>query len=160
MEKHLEEYDSKQDTIEHIKLVDTYLRFLAHQLLIRGQEHDLSKLSSPEKEAFDLHTPNLQNLVYGSEEYQQSLDDMEEALKHHYANNRHHPNHFENGIKGMTIVDVDEMFADWCATTLKYEHGDINKSIEFNKDRFEYGEVLEAIFKNTVKEYNLGRVEE
>jgi hypothetical protein len=159
MENNIEEYDSTKDTIEHIKLVDTYLRFLAHQLLIRGQEHDRSKLSSPEKEAFDIHTPNLKNLEYGSEGYQKSLDEMQEALKHHYSVNRHHPEHFEKGILGFNLIDVLEMFADHCASTTRHEHGDINKSIEINKDRFGYGEVLEAIFKNTVRDFNMGRVE-
>lgn len=153
-------YDSAPDTLAHIKLVDKYLRFIAHQLLIRGQEHDLSKLSSPEKEAFDTHTPNLQHLEYGTEEYTQNLVEMQEALNHHYSINRHHPCYHKDKILGMNLVDIIEMFVDWCATTTRHEHGDINKSIEINKDRFHYGEVLEAVFKNTVKEFNIGSVKE
>lgn len=151
-------YDSTKNTLEHIHMVDLYLRFIAHELLVRGEEHDQSKLHPPEKEAFDTHTPNLQHLEYGSEEYNQSLADMQEALKHHYEMNRHHPEHFVNGILDMNLVDVIEAFVDSCASTLRHEHGNIYKSIEINKERFQYGDVLEAIFKNTVRDYNLGQV--
>ena len=158
MEIKEEKYDSTQDTREHINMVSAYLRFLAQHLVHRGYGHDASKLQEPEKAVFDEHTPRLKDLTYGSPEYRDSLKDMGVALDHHYACNRHHTEYFPNGIMGMTLVDLVEMFCDWSAATHRHDKGDINKSIELNKDRFNYSEVLESIFKNTVKEYNIGKV--
>jgi len=151
-------YDSSEATLEHIKLVDFYLRFIAHQLLVRGAEHDRSKLLSPEKEMFDIATPKLKGLTYGSEEYNENLKELGVALEHHYKNNRHHTEHYGNGINDMTIVDVMEMFCDWCAATARHENGDIHKSIEINKEKYGISEVLANIFENTVTMYNMGKV--
>lgn len=75
------------------------------------------------------------------------------ALEHHYKNNRHHPEHFKNGIEGMTLVDLCEMISDWKAATLRHDDGDILKSIEMNQQRFGYTDELKQILINTVNEY-------
>jgi hypothetical protein len=113
--------------------------------------HDQTKLSGEEKEIFDLYTPKLKNSTYGSEEYKGFLAEMKVALDHHYENNRHHPEHFKNGIKDMNLIDIVEMFCDWKAATMRHANGDLMKSIEFNKTRFGYSDELEQIFKNTAK---------
>ena len=46
-------YDSKADTLLHIKRVNELLGLAAMELIMRGQVHDNSKLLSPEKELFD-----------------------------------------------------------------------------------------------------------
>jgi len=91
------------------------------------------------------------NLPYSQSLYKGFLKEMGVALQHHYENNPHHPEHFENGIKGMTLVDIVEMFCDWKAATLRHDNGDIYKSIEFNKNRFGYSDDLEQIFINTAQ---------
>ena len=153
-----QQYDSVNDTKEHIKEVQWTLAVLRKALLGRMESHDASKLLSPEKEVFDEVTPRLKGLTYGSDEYKESLADMGKALEHHYGCNRHHPEHFGTlGIRGMTLVDVVEMFCDWCAATQRHADGDIFESIEHNAGRFGYGEDLKAIFINTAREYKLGR---
>ena len=77
---------------------------------------------------------------------------MKIALDHHYAENRHHPEHFENGIQEMNIVDICEMIADWKAASLRHADGDIMKSIEINQKRFGYSDELKSILINTVKQ--------
>jgi hypothetical protein len=37
---------------------------------------------------------------------------MAPALKHHYENNRHHPEHFKNNIDDMNLIDLIEMLCD------------------------------------------------
>jgi len=64
---------------------------------------------------------------------------------------------FGAGIRGMTLVDLVEMFCDWCAATERHEDGDIGRSIDVNMGRFGYGEALASIFVNTAQEYNMGR---
>lgn len=146
-------YDSKQDTCEHINKVAEFIVTLSLKLYERMNTHDLSKLKEPEKLIFDEYTPKLAKTTYGSDEYKGYLKEMNVALEHHYAENRHHPEHFVDGIKGMTLVDLCEMIADWKAATLRHETGDIIKSIELNQKRFGYSDELKLILINTVNEY-------
>jgi hypothetical protein len=145
------EYDSKADTLLHIKRVSELLNQAAIEFIVRGNHHDDSKLEEPEKSEFDRLTPLLKTLTYGSDEYKASLVELQVALKHHYANNSHHPEHYENGINGFDLFDLMEMFFDWKAATERTKDGDIYKSIEYNKSRFEISEQICEIFKNTAK---------
>ena len=145
----MEKYDSTADTLQHIKKVQDYLSLAATILLARGVEHDDSKLKDPEKALFDEMTPILKNLTYGSPEYKESLERLQVALKHHYENNSHHPEHYENGIDGMDLFDLIEMFFDWKAAGERTKDGNIYKSIEINKERFKMSDQLANIFKNT-----------
>ena len=145
----MENYDSKKDTELHIETVDLYLNIISSLLKDRGLVHDKSKLEEPEKSEFDRLTPKLKSLTYGSEEYKESLKDLGVALEHHYKNNSHHPEHYENGIDGFDLLDLIEMFCDWKAATRRMDNGDLSKSIEINKIRFNMSEQLVSIFKNT-----------
>ena len=145
-------YSSVPETIRHILQVGEYINKIAMLLISRIYEHDKSKLEEPEVAYFDAYTPKLASLTFGSDEYKQSLKELETALKHHYSNNRHHPEHFENGIRGMTLVDIVEMFCDWYAATKRHNDGDIIKSIEIGQKRFDYSDDLKAIFENTYNE--------
>ena len=144
-------YDSKPDTLAHIARVNTLLNQAAEELIARGSVHDDSKLNSPEKDGFDEFTPKLKGSIYGSEDYKEFLKGLKVSLDHHYANNTHHPEHYENGINGFDLFDLIEMFFDWKAATERHETGDIYKSIVINKDRFNMSEQLVDIFTNTAK---------
>ena len=151
------EYDSTKDTRQHIKKSQYYLSILFLEIAVRHTSHDLSKLESPEKGTFDRVTPLLKELTYGSPEYNTVLESMQEALDHHYAKNNHHPEHFVNGMRGMTLVDLLEMFCDWCAATERHDDGNIGKSIAHNMQRFGYGDTLASIMVNTAQLYCMGR---
>jgi hypothetical protein len=97
-------YDSSIDTDEHKKCVTSLLNNLILELAYRKENHDNSKLESPEKEVLDEHIPKLKGLTYWSDEYQKQLTQLEPATVHHYRVNRHHPEHFQNGINDMTLV--------------------------------------------------------
>lgn len=145
-------YDSRVDTCKHLDRVYAFIRQVQHELENRGLLHDRSKLESPEVEMFDKYTPLLKSLTYGSVEYEQALEDLGPALQHHYKNNRHHPEHNENGIDGMTLIDIIEMLCDWKAASERHDTGDILKSLEINKERFDMSPQLFNILYNTVKE--------
>lgn len=87
--------DSTQDTLAHIRRVQTLLSEVAANLTTRAIAHDISKLEEPEKSIFDEVTSALRGLTYGSDEYKSYLAKMGPALAHHYANNTHHPEHFK-----------------------------------------------------------------
>jgi len=138
-------------TLSHITNVRRKITKIIRELENRKEDHDKSKLYSPEVEIFDKYSPKLKTLTYGSQEYKDCLKEMGAALNHHYTNNRHHPEYFENGIQGMNLIDIVEMFCDWLAATERHNDGDINKSILLNKERFKYSDDLMMIFKNTIK---------
>lgn len=144
-------YDSKADTLEHIGHVRNFLGDMAVCLIERASQHDLSKLEDPEKAAFDIATPKLKSLVYGSDEYKQSLADLGPALKHHYENNSHHPEHYENGVAGMDIVDLIEMLCDWKAASMRTKGGSITDSLEVSAKRFNLDPQIVSIFRNTAE---------
>lgn len=143
-------YDSTADTLLHIKRVNELLILCTKELLDRARVHDSSKLKSPEKEGFDEFTPKLKSTTFGSDEYYENLKGLKAALDHHYKNNSHHPQFYKRGVDGMNLFDVIEMFVDWWAASERHEDGDIMKSIDINKERFQMSEQLCNIFKNTV----------
>jgi hypothetical protein len=180
-ERRMRMYDSKTDTLNHIFQVRKFIERIEKALRKRALKHDKSKLYEPEKPIFDEFTPKLKNCTYGSDEYKTYLKEMQVALDHHYANNRHHPEHFkkyvcngcfkeykkmpntcdvcgysqfqkESDITQMNLVDLCEMIADWKAATLRHSDGDILKSIEINQKRFGYSDELKQILINTVME--------
>jgi hypothetical protein len=142
--------DWEEDTREHISNVQKILQHLNRELSLRGIAHDRSKLEPPEAEFFKKYTPLLEDVTYGSPEYEQFLEEMEPGLDHHYEHNRHHPEHFENGLAGMNLIDLVEMLADWKAASMRHEDGDLVASIEKNAERFEIDPQLVQIFKNTI----------
>lgn len=170
----------KKDTKDHINQVREFLLIMLNELSERAINHDKSKLESPEIEIFTEYTPKLKNSTYGSNEYKGFLEGLGEALKHHYQNNSHHPEHYKkyvcNGcfkefekmpsrcdvcmysqfqeeadIKQMDLLDIVEMFCDWKAATLRHDDGDIYKSIDINQKRFRYSDDLASIFRNTAR---------
>lgn len=148
-------YDSTADTLLHIKRVNELLLMLSKDLLQRAAVHDASKLVDPEKAGFDEVTERLKGLEFGSDAYKSSLEDLKPCLDHHYKHNSHHPQHYAEGVDGMNLGDIVEMFFDWKAAGERTKDGNILKSIEVNKERFKISDQLEAIFKNTAKDYNL-----
>lgn len=144
-------YDSQADTLTHIKRVSELLTKAAKELIDRANCHDDSKLKSPEKELFDEFTPKLKGCTYGSDEYKSYLKELKVALDHHYAMNSHHPEHYPNGVNGMNLFDLIEMFLDWKAASERHEDGNIYKSIEINEKRFSISDQLSDIFRNTAK---------
>lgn len=143
-------YDSTADTLKHIRRVQELLGKQARDLMVRGEVHDASKLCDDEKPLFDEMTPLLKSLTYGSEEYKQSLAKLGGALKHHYAHNSHHPEHYENGVAGMTLLDVVEMLCDWKAASERTKDGDFAKSIEIGIERFKIDPQLASILRNSL----------
>lgn len=145
-------YDSRTETYEHIQQVQANIFEFIKRMTGRAIKHDASKLEDPEKELFDKWTPMLKELEYGSPEYDAALKKLKPALDHHYAKNSHHPEHYPEGVDDMTLMDIIEMFCDWKAATQRMNDGNIRKSLELNKKRFNMSEQLFKIFENTIKE--------
>jgi hypothetical protein len=146
-------YDSRPETFAHSQRVGELMIQLIKEALDRSTCHDRSKTEPPEVEVFNEFTPKLKELTYGSPEYKEALQGMGAGLAHHYANNRHHPEHFDYGLNGMTLVDLIEMLADWKAATERHSTGDLYKSLLINQERFKMSGQLLDILVNTAKGY-------
>lgn len=136
-------------TYEHIRCVQRNMIEFAKNILDRAMAHDRSKLESPEAEIFEASTHKLAGLTYGTPEYMEALKDLGPALKHHYEANSHHPEHWGGGVSDMSLLDVVEMFCDWCAATMRHNDGSIVRSCEQNQARFGYDDILKNIFINS-----------
>jgi hypothetical protein len=172
--------DCRKDTIEHINQVKEFMIMASGELLKRANEHDRSKLESPELEIFTEFTPKLKNSTYLSDEYKKNLEQMKKGLDHHYAHNSHHPEHYkkyvcntcfkeyqvepercdqcmngqftiESDISQMDLFDLVEMICDWMAAVKRHADGDIVKSLIGNKDRFKIDDQLYGVLFNTVR---------
>ena len=143
-------FDSMPETLAHIDAVHHNLARFRLELQVQSSGHDLSKLYGAEKAALDAATPRLRGITYGSPEYQAATANISEALKHHYANNRHHPEHHADGILGMDLIDVVEMLCDWKASSERHDDGDIRASLRINAKRYGIGPDLLAVLENTV----------
>lgn len=128
------------------------IAFVIAELQERGRVHDQSKLVEPEKSVFDRVTQRLSSEVYGSPEHTAARAELGEALVHHYTHNSHHPEHYPNGIDGMSLLDYIEMFADWRAAGERYKGGNLADSLRINKERWNISDQLTTVFENTAKE--------
>jgi hypothetical protein len=148
-----QDFDSRPATLLHSQRVGELIMQAIHELGDRSTHHDRSKTEPPEVEVFDEFTPKLKDSTYASAEYKGFLEAMDDGLKHHYANNRHHPEHFDNGIADMTLVDLIEMLADWKASSERHEDGDLARSLEIQEDRFGISPQLILILENTARHF-------
>ena len=151
----IEPYDSRNETIDHIHTVQSFMNKAIHQIKTQALFHDGSKLKEPEKSIFDKVTPKLKSLTYGSDEYKQSLEDLKPALAHHYENNSHHPEHHARGVLDMDMFELIEMLCDWKAATLRHDNGDFEESMKINKTRFSISDDLFIQLKRTAEKLGL-----
>lgn len=140
-------YDCTQDVLDHQRLVEAILKGWAEQILFRGMSHDISKLSGLEKTAFDQWMPEMSKHSFASDGYKATLALMGPGLQRHYENNRHHPEHFPEGINGMTLIDLIEMMADWLAVAQKKG---VRLNLEHGASRFHIDSQLKEILENTL----------
>lgn len=144
--------DSREDTLEHMRKVQARMGVVLHELRFRSEHHDDSKLEEPEKSGYDQLVADLKDIVYGTDEYKAALVAAKPVIDHHYAYNSHHPEHWPNGIAGMSLLDLIEMLCDWKAASERTKQGSIAQSLTHNKTRFGIDDQLAAILENTVKE--------
>ena len=142
---------NKFKTLRHMEAVRNFIDAVIVELIHRAQNHDQSKLESPEAEIFEAFTPRLRGVAYNSDEYKAMMVEMKPALDHHVAVNKHHPEHFKDGVNDMTLIDLIEMLCDWKASSLRSNDGNLNKSVEINAKRFGIETQLARVLYNTVR---------
>lgn len=143
--------DVIRSTAAHIRRVGALLVACSSDLANRAVQHDASKWSPEEWPTFEVATPRLAGLTYGSEEYKATLRELGPAIKAHQRGNRHHPEYHADGVNGMTLPDLIEMLCDWKAATERHDNGSIVKSLEHNRDRFKIEPQLLKVLENTAR---------
>lgn len=143
--------ESQADTINHIGKVQSNLSKAIYNLNDRKDMHDRSKLEEPELSGYEGLSQALKGLTYGTPEHRAAFAPYKEIIQHHYAANRHHPEHWQMGVTDMSLLDIIEMLADWKAANDR-NGGDFGHSIQVSVSRFRISEQLHAILINTAKE--------
>lgn len=108
-------------TNKHISLVQKYAKLIENKFHIKGlieqaKDHDKSKFEDNEYIPYvflswNYHCKDIGKEFNLSDDIKTKTD---EAWKHHYTNNSHHPEYFKD-ITKMTNLDIAEMCADWLA---------------------------------------------
>lgn len=139
------------ETKRHIRKVGEFLDRASVEISRRSQEHDYSKLSAPELDGFASRSYKLKSAKYGTQAYKDQLEQLKPILEHHYSRNRHHPEHFEDGVNGMNLVDLIEMIADWKASSSRQgiNEEDASRRLEHSIKRFRVKPQLAQILRNT-----------
>lgn len=137
-EKKANEAVFKEAMNQHRLDVSVIAIIIATALQARARQHDESKTEGKELEGFAAA-----NLISNEDERADALIDP--TIIHHNKN-RHHPQHFANGMLGMTLIDVLEMFCNIFA-----KHARSGK--DFNQMVIsECSSVLARMFANTATE--------
>lgn len=140
-------------TLKHINEVRANLWQLITELDKRAQEHDASKFQEPERSIYAANLPKLGKTVYGSPEYKALMEESRVAIDHHYSKNRHHAEHWPNGVDDMDLIDIVEMLSDWAAASKRNKNGNIHRSIAVNTERYNLPPMMVKILTNTANRY-------
>lgn len=142
-----------QSIVKHKKSVKEKLDFLTEELKQRAEHHDDSKLEPPEIDWL-IEMDKEPRYPYGSPEYFDKMQRWKKFFDHHYANNRHHPDHFKDlGIVEFNLADLCEYLMDICSYFDEMHVSDAIKVVEQQQERFHLDDQLTQILKNTLIEY-------
>lgn len=146
-------YDSRGDTIRHIREVQLQMRGAVTLLHQRAARHDESKLVEPELSGWNQLTPDEDRPAYGSIEYIEALGRIAPTIEAHYAANDHHPEHHTGGVSSMSALAIIEMVCDWKAASQRgMQTMAFRDSLVFNQERFDYGDELALVIYRTAEE--------
>lgn len=142
--------DAKVITRKHIDRVGELGREFIARLGHRLDTHDQSKLEPQEiiplQELEDLRERE-GDAAFGTPEYERRKGLLGPMLAHHYANNSHHPEHYQDGVAGMDLLDLVEMFVDWRAASERGNEPAMNLTFAIEKYKIE--PQLASILRNT-----------
>lgn len=134
----------------HQNLVRRRMGGVARNIYNRGEHHDESKFEEPEYTGFSQGSQFKGK--FGTEEYEEGKRKIKDTLTVHYANNDHHPEHFPDGICGMSLMSLTEMLVDWMCANQTDRKMKGEELIEIMDKKYNLGPQLKSIMKNTIDE--------
>ena len=137
-------------TLKHKSLVARFMLGFAAQLVWRALVHDNSKFGPAERRIYAEVVPGFKGLEYGTPAYRAHAKKLGPGFKAHCQANSHHPEHYPQGVRGMSLLDVVEMSCDWRAAA---ERGGTNphRSIEVSRERFGIDDQLNCVLHNSLE---------
>ena len=139
----------------HKDFVARMMAKFSAELAYRAAIHDESKFRPAEFDVFEKLVPHFGKFEYGTPEWEEVNQQLREATAIHHAKNRHHPEHFENGIDDMNLIDLVEMLADWKAASTRSPKDHIRKSMPKLQERYGISPQLLKILENTLKDFKM-----
>lgn len=147
--------DSAPDIRRHNRAVARHLKLAALNLVYRGERHDLDKLQKPDKSGWDRVSPRL-DVEFGTPAYFDHLrNNLHGILERHYEVSDHHPEHFEQGVSGMNLLNLLEFLVDVADICKQHGTGDVLESLRISVLRFKIEPQLESVLINTLVEMDL-----
>lgn len=145
--------DAKEfSSIYHHKfIVLQFLNAIVQELIQRGQNHDQSKFEEDEFPYLVAVLEDMTKYPFGTPEHDAMRLKHQRVFAVHHSKNRHHPEHFANGIEDMDLMDIIEMLVDWKAASLREKDGSIEKSIKLGAEKYNIHPQLVKILVNTAK---------
>jgi hypothetical protein len=119
----------------HVTLLRRAMLGIRHQLEVRAEVHDLSKLGPEELPGFVRINATARNFAYGSAEYRASIRAEKPAVEHHQKSNSHHPE-FHADLAAMPWLDIVEMVCDWWAASQTYGTTPWDEVLRVQKERW------------------------
>ena len=139
-------------TYKHIARVRQLLGEFAIEMIKRGDRHDASKFTPEELEPLQ----RMQDLIekegqaqFGTDEYKRRTALLGDMIIHHRQRNSHHPEHYPDGVNGMDLFDLVEMFFDWKAASERAESSVMH--LDAACDKYKIDGPLRSILHNTAK---------
>lgn len=143
-----------KDYIQHVQWVSEGIGWMINKLLHRMLTHDRTKVEEPELSIYAEIVPGFRGLEYGTQAHKDHGDKLGPAWAHHVEHNKHHPEHFPDGINNMTLIDLVEMVCDWRAASLRNGYFDYETSVEVFAKKFANDSQLISVIRNTCRELN------
>lgn len=131
--------------IRHKEIVQENMHDLIAMLQKRSLRHDRSKWLDDEFDGFAELDSVEAFKKFGTPEYK-GLIENNAGIKLHYERNTHHPEHFTDGINGMSFLDIVEMVVDWKSACETYGN-DFLKSLDYSIKRFGCDEKQEWLIR-------------
>lgn len=129
-------------TKKHIELVNYYASKLGKSF----PNHDIEKFDDSMKNAYIIVTwCTFRNMDIPSED----LEMIQETMKAHYNNSKHHPEYWEN-IEDMDEDSLIEMCADWCAMSKEMKNDPFNWAEHTIGYRWDFSEKQIYFIHNTL----------
>ncbi|MER9768982.1 DUF5662 family protein [Mesorhizobium sp. M0189] len=145
--------DSTQATRFHIEKVASSIGDFCRRMYWRASVHDASKFTPVEKGPLDALKAIIEAdgpAPHGTDEARRRTAMLSEMLVHHYANNDHHIEHYgDEGIAGMSLLSLTEMFCDWRAANLDRDAGE---PMNLSYEKYKIEPSLAQILRNTAAE--------
>jgi hypothetical protein len=134
---------------DHREKVAANMSVVAELIQRRGDVHDITKLMSPEVELARAADKCL-GPRKGLENRRGKCSHVDAFIAAHYCNplNSHHPEHFENGVEDMNMIDMLEMLCDWRACC----SGNFSDTLDRGFARFKVSGPLRSLMRKTCKE--------